>query len=334
VTELDFKVYGMKLQPGDAQEDADPFELCQNKEIIGVGWRLDNDRSYDSFEEVYDYHKTVYQDRIEQDKKGTRLNQDGRLTAALRYILNEIEVGDYVWVNEGNQFALCKVNGDWELTAHLSGEEQDTFKKNDIHHYRSVDWVNIPYSLVPGYVRRKFSGRFGTLNELDSGINEDSKEVIKALHSQGDLKSDSALDRHQIGNKIRRANSERLFDILGGDETEDIVLSYLQSEGWRIIKSSTSNSQAKIECEMRTEQDGESMPGYVQVKTGDAEVNPDSYEEYTEDGKMIFFVQSGVNVEGREGMSAIDSKTIHEYMSSNYNYLPNETLLKLDFAFK
>lgn len=334
MTELDFKVYGMKLQPGDAQEDANPFEHCQDEEIIGVGWGLDNDRSYGSFKEVYDYHKAVYQDRIEQGKKGTRLNQDGRLTAALRYILDEIEVGDYVWVNEGNRFALCKVNGGWELTAHLSGEEQETFKKNDIHHYRSVDWVNLPYSLVPGYVRRKFSGRFGTLNELDSGINEDSKEVIKALHSQGNLKSDSALDRHQIGNKIRRADSERLFNILGGDETEDIVLSYLQSEGWRIIKSSTSNSQAKIECEMRTEQDGESVLGYVQVKTGDAGVNPDTYEEYTEDGKMIFFVQSGVNVEGRERMSAIDSKTIHEYMASSYNYLPNETLLKLDFALK
>lgn len=332
MTETDFTVYGMKLQPEGAEADADPFELCQDEEIIGVGWGLDNDRSYDSFDEVFDYHKGVYDDRIDQGKKGTRLNKDGSLTAALRYILDEMEVGDYVWVNEGNQFALCKVDGDWQLTAHLSGEEKAKFKKNDVHHYRSVDWANIPYSLVPGYVRRKFSGRFGTLNELDNGINEDSKQVIEALHSQGDLDSDSSLDRQQIGAKISRADSDRLFDILGGDETEDIVLSYLQSEGWRIIKSSTSNSQAKIECEMRTEDEGESVPGYVQVKTGDAGVNPDSYEEYTEDGEMIFFVQSGVNVESRDGMSSLDSPTIHEYMASNYNYLPNETLLKLDFA--
>jgi len=95
---------------------------------------------------------------------------------------------------------------------------------------------------------------------MDSGITEESKQVIKALHSQGDLDSDSSFERERVAEKIDRADTERVFDILGASETEDIAISYLQSEGWRIIKSNTSNSQAEIECEMRKEED-DTSPG-------------------------------------------------------------------------
>lgn len=165
---------------------------------------------------------------------------------------------------------------------------------------------------------------------MNSGVTEESKQVIEALHSQGNLDSDSSFER--VAEKIERADTERVFDILGTSETEEIVISYLQSEGWRIIKSSTSNSQAEIECEMRKEEDCTSTAGYLQVKTGSASLSPESYTEYTEDGEMIFFVQSGLDVECGDGMSAIDPETLHEYMVEECNYLANEPLLKLDFA--
>ncbi|WP_436934098.1 hypothetical protein [Halovenus marina] len=331
MSELDFTVYGMKLQPGAAEEGSDPFRFCKEKEIIGVGWSLE-DQEYDSIDEVYETHRQVYERRLEEGEPTGRLLEDGRMNAPLRYILKEMDVGDFVWVNENNHFALCKIESDWRVAANLSADEFDQYDERDIQHFRKVDWVDVPYALVPGYVRRKFSGRFGTLSEMDKGITEDAKQVIRSLHSQDNLESDGDLDRKEISRKINSAETTRLFDILGSEETEDIVISYLQSEGWRLIKSSTSNSQAKIECEMRKEVDGESVPGYLQVKTGSAGLEPDSYVEYATAGKMIFFVQSGIDVTYQEGMTAIDPVTIHEYMKSDYNYLPNETLLKLDFA--
>jgi len=332
MSDVDFSVYGMKLNPGAADPGSKPFAFCKRESIIGVGWSLDDEEDYESIQEVYEYHKEVYERRTSQGKEGTRLNEDGRLTAAIRYILKEIEVGDYVWVNKQNQFALCKVTSDWRLAANLTGEQQEEYDRRDLQHFRDVDWVDVPYSLVPGYVRRKFSGRFGTLNRMDSGVTEKSKQVIEALHSQADLDSGSSFERKRVAEKIERADTERVFDILGASETEDIAISYLQSKGWRIIKSSTSNSQAEIECEMRKEEDGTSIAGYLQVKTGSAGLSPESYTEYAEDGEMIFFVQSGLDVECRDGMSAIDPETLHEYMIQDYNYLPNEPLLKLDFA--
>ncbi|WP_440009017.1 hypothetical protein [Halomicrococcus sp. SG-WS-1] len=332
MSDLDFSVYGMKLNPGAADPESEPFDFCKRESIVGVGWSLNNEKDYERIEEVYEHHKEVYERRTSQGKKGTRLNEDGRLTAAIRYILKGIEVGDYVWVNEQNHFALCKVTNDWRVAANLSGEKQKEYDRRDLQHFREVDWVDVPYSLVPGYVRRKFSGRFGALNRMNSGVTKESKQVIKALHSQGDLDSDSSFDRKQIAKKINRADTDRVFDILGASETEDIVISYLQSEGWRIIKSSTSNSQAEIECEMRKEEDGTSIAGYLQVKTGSASLSPESYTEYTRNGEMIFFVQSGLDVSNRDGISAINPETLHEYIGKEYNYLPNEPLLKLDFA--
>jgi len=323
---------GWKLNPGVADPGSKPFEFCKRESIVDVGWSLDDEEDYESIEEVYEYHKEVYERRTSQRKEGTRLNEDGRLTAAIRYILKKIEVGDYVWVNKQNQFALCKVTGDWRVAANLAGEKHEEYDRRDLQQFRDVDWVDIPYSLVPGYVRRKFSGRFGTLKRMDSEVTEESKQVIKALHSQGDLDSDSSFERERVAEKIERADTERVFDILGASETEDIAISYLQSEGWRIIKSSTSNSQAEVECEMRKEGDGTSIAGYLQVKTGSASLSPESYTEYAEDGEMIFFVQSGLDVKCRDGMSAIDPESLHEYMVEGYNYLPNEPLLKLDFT--
>ena len=332
MTDTDFDVYGMKLQPGDADDDVDVFDFCREEGVVGVGWGGIEDKGYETAEEVRQAHLEKQARRAEQGKGTGEVLSDDRLNAPLRYLLNEMEPSDFVWVNEGNEFALCQVAGDWNVAYNLSESEFERYVSHDIIHFRPVDWVDVPYELVPGYVRRRFSGQFGTMQQMDTGVTEESKTVLKALHSQGELNTTRSLDRARIADKVADAETDRVFDILGSEETEDIVISYLQSEGWRIIKSSTSNSQAKIECEMRTEEGGQSVAGYLQVKTGSAGLNPDSYEEYAEAGRMFFFVQSGVSVEYREDMVAIEPEAIHEYMVSDYQYLPNESLVKLDFA--
>lgn len=327
MSNTDFAVYGMKLQPGDIEGT---FEFCQSESIVGVGWGLEN-KSYNSISEVKATHQDVVDKRNEKGKEIQRMNKDGRLYAPIRYILKDIEKGDYVWVNEGNKFALCKVQSDWNVTPNLDKETADQYSQYGIHHFRDVEWTDISYSLVPGFIRRKFSRRYGTLKEMDDGINEKSKLVMEALHGKDESVSDSSLDRVTIANKIKNTDAKQVFDILGPDETEDIVISYLQSKGWRIIKSSTDSSQAKIECEMRREKNGGSVLGYLQVKTGSAGVDPTTYKEYAESGEMIFFVESGVDVKDHDGMSEITPGTIQDYIIDNYNYLPNESMVKFDF---
>lgn len=167
---------------------------------------------------------------------------------------------------------------------------------------------------------------------MDKGVNADSKAVLKALHSHNNLENTDSIDRATMAAKVETADTDRIFDILGSEEVEDIVLSYLQSHGWHIIKSSTSTSQAKIECEMRTKREGQSVAGYVQVKTGTTSLNPDSYQEYADAGQMFFFVQDGITVRDRDSMVAIEPETIKHFIASESHYLPTGPLLKLDFA--
>jgi len=325
--DAEFTVYGMKLQPGDHK---DTFSFCKEESIIGIGWPLE-DKQYSSVEEIKSSHEKIAERRKEEGKKVERINADGRLYAPLRHMIININRGDYVWVNEGNQFALCKIQSDWDVTSNLDRDDGKRYSNNGIHHFRYVDWVDIPYSYVPGFIRRKFARRYGTLKEMDDGINEKSKIVIQALHSYDDIQSENSLNRKAIAKKISNADTKFIFTLLDQNETEDIVISHLQSEGWRVIKSSTSSSQAKIECEMRREVDERPVLGYLQVKTGSATANPKNYQEYADSGEMIFFVESGIDVDNYERMSTIEPETIKNYMVENYNYLPSETLLKLDF---
>lgn len=331
MSELDFTVYSMKLQPGGAAPSTDPYGFCREESIVGVGWKA-GEGPFETVEEIHNAFKRKAERRAEEGKETEEILSDGRMNTALRYILKEMDAGDYVWVNDGNEFALCRVTGDWQVTQNLSEEEKPRYEKRDVQHFRPVDWVTIPYSLVPGFVRRKFLRPFGTASEMNKGINDESKEIIQSLHSQGEFQSDRSLDRGAIAEKIERAASDRIFDILGPSETEEIVFNYLQSKEWRIDISSAGDTQAVIECEMRREERGDSVLGYLQVKTGSAGVDPATYEKYAEAGRMIFFVQSGVDVGDRQNMHSIDPETIQEYMITDINYLPNEPLLKLDFS--
>jgi len=331
MSKLDFTVYAIKLQPGGAEEGTDPFGFCREEEIVGVGWKA-GDEAYTSVEEIHEALLQKAERRAEDGKETEEILADGRLHAPLRYILKEMEVGDYVWVNDENEFALCRVTDNWEAAPNLPEKEKQRYENRDLQHFRPVEWVDVPYSSVPGFVRRKFLRPFGTLSEMDDGINKDSKQIIKSLHAQSDFESDQTLNRDAIAEKLRKVDTDRVFDILGPEETEEIIFNFLQSKGWRIDISSTGDTQAVIECEMRREEKDNSVLGYLQVKTGSAGVDPSTYEKYANAGQMIFFVQKGLDVDDRQNMESIEPNTILEYMISDINYLPTEPLLKLDFS--
>jgi hypothetical protein len=278
MTEEDFTVYAMKLQPGEAADSTSPYEFCREEEIFGVGWKPPGNKTYDTVEEIHEAFKQKAKRRSEEGKDTDEILGDGRLNTALRYILKEMELGDYVWVNEGNEYALCRIEGDWETAQNLTKDRRKQYQRRDVQHFHPVDWVDIPYSLIPGFVRRKFLHPFGTASKMDKGITTDSKEILRLLHSQGEVESDRLLNREAIAEKIDRADKDRIFNILGPNETQEIVLNYLQSEGWRIDLSSAGDTQAVIECEMRREKRGEPVLGYLQVKTGSAGVDASSYE--------------------------------------------------------
>lgn len=124
-THDNFSVYRLKIQSDEAASDADPYEFCKERDIIGIGWNYNRERFLDDedFERIdavpdqetaIDRHNEIadkYREVKDDDFTPTRVKQNGDLRAPLRYMISEMEEGDHVWVNEGSEFAVCQVDG-------------------------------------------------------------------------------------------------------------------------------------------------------------------------------------------------------------------------------
>ncbi|WP_276302556.1 hypothetical protein [Halorussus lipolyticus] len=314
-----FNVYKMRLKPGSADDDATPFKFCKEKEIVGVGHEIYMDRTYENVENVEEAHWEYEAEHYDPDNR-SRFRQDGELDSDLRYILKEIEEGDYIWVNKENTFGLCKVTGDWEVLPNLPEEERDKYMKNDIQNFRYVDWAIIPYFAVPGFVRRQFSGRFGTIARIRKPINDTTRALIERLFEQDDYHRQDEFLWTEIQTYVEETPADELINLLGPTATEDLVLLYLQEQGWKLVGSSLSNTQAKIECEMYR---GDEL-SYVQVKSGNASVNPSNFENY--DGTVFLFVGDDLNLESYEHIHQIDPDDVMAYLHKNIEEAPHDVL--------
>ncbi|GGL64375.1 hypothetical protein [Halocalculus aciditolerans] len=334
--DLGFTVYALKLQPAG---ETGFFEACRDAGVIGAGW--DPQRSCASPAEIEQAHK-----ELGKDPNHDRTTNSGDLRHELRYIVKEMSDGsgdapqDYVWVNEGSEFALCKVTSEC-TTSHDVSESlrEDLTNENgtQIHNIRHVDWTDIPVEFVPGYVKRKFTGRFGTLNRMKKGVDSDAKRVIRELHSVDDFDNERTLDFERLEKKLDSMGPGKLFSILDADDTEELVLDYLQSNGWRITKYSTGDSQAKYECELRRVTNGTRETGFVQVKSGDASLNPEDYFDLADEGHVFLFSSPGDNGEpqlsvDRERLTVIPPRRLADHFQTNTRWLPTPTLLRLSFS--
>lgn len=334
--DLDFTVYAIKLQPAGEKGF---FEACREAEVIGTGWSPE--QSCNSPAEIEKAHK-----QIGQDPDHKRTTKSGKLRHELRYIVKEMSDGsgdapaDYVWVNEGGEFAICKVTSECTTSFDVSKSlRQKLTNKNgtQIHNIRHVEWTDVPVEFVPGYVKRKFTGQFGTLKEMHKGIDDDAKQVIKKLHSTDDFNRERTLDLGAIDSKLDSLQTGKLFNILDADDTEELVLDYLQSDGWRVTKYSTGDSQAKYECELRRVTDDKREAAFVQVKSGNASINAGKYEELAEEGEVFLFSSPDDDgqqqlSENREGITVIPPDDLADYLRRNYRWLPTPTLLRLSFS--
>lgn len=333
---FDFTVYAIKLQPNG---ETGFFEACREEEVIGTGW--DPKESCDSPEEIETAHRRVHE---HVDHK--RVTKGGKLYHPIRYIVKGMKDGsgdepaDFVWVNEGAEYALCKVTSECTTSHDVSNElEQKLTNENgtQIHDIRHVEWTDVPVEFVPGYVKRKFTGQFGTLKKFDKGVDEDAKRVIKQLHAVDDFDNERAIDFEELESRLEAMDTGKLFSILDADDTEELVLDYLQADGWRITKYSTGDSQAKYECELRRATDGSREVGFVQVKSGDASVDPTEYDELAEQGQVYLFSSPDDDGEkqlevSRENITSIDPGALAGHLQENLQWLPTPTLLRLSFS--
>lgn len=213
----------------------------------------------------------------------------------------------------------------------VESELQDELARNDIRNFRSANWEVVPYPLVPGFVKRRFAGQGSTLSKMH--IEPEEKAITKHVHETGEIEEATDQTAESVSSKLEAGVSpKRFFELLGPAEIEDVVLLYLQTgtDSWAVIKSTTSSSEATIECELRRINDGSIERAFLQVKSGDATISPESYEEKADYGHVFFFAQSEVSVEERDNMSVITEDDILTFAREQTGLLPDAVLRKLD----
>lgn len=320
---MTFNVYKMRLDPGDADEGTDPFEFCKDEEVIGVGHRIYADRSYETLDQVKQAH-WEYEAEYYDPNNRSRFNNDETLDHELSYILEDMEEGDYVWVNRGNRYALCRVSGDWEVMPNVSQEDRERYDAHDIQNFREAEWSEIPYFAVPGFVRSHFSGPFGTIKRMRTGVNHSTRDLIERLFEQDEYDQRDKFNLDAIEAYIDEATTQELTDLLGPIGTEDLVLLYLQSNGWKLVGSSMSKNQAEIECEMHR---GDEV-GYVQVKSGNATIDPSDFEDY--EGTVYLFAGDDMDLGSYESICQISADDVFTYLRENTEEAPHEVLSEIE----
>ncbi len=314
----------MKLQPA---KQTGFYDACRQHNIIGTGWDPNGpQKSPDDIEQAH--------------RAAGRTTKSGRLRHELRYIIHGMNSGedgspsDYVWVNEGSKYAICKVKSECVTSYDVKEElREDLTNENgaQIYNIRRVEWTDVPVNFVPGYVQRKFTGRFGTLNKMKTGVDADAKRVIQHLHSIDDFDTERSVSLDKLQSAVEALDADTLFSILDADDTEELVLDYLQSKGWRLTKYSTGDSQATYECELRRVTDQNRETAYVQVKSGSATVDPQDYTELAKQGRVFLFS----NLMGTEedsipqNISVLEPNELMQHLQENLGWLPMPTLLRL-----
>jgi len=280
-SKTDFSVYRLKIQPGGAKDGTDPYEFCKDEGVVGIGWGYndvpftDEDdlgrvESLPSVEAATTRHNDIerrFSERKGDDYTPTRVKQNGELKSSLRYMLSEIEEGDLVWVNEGSEFAVCQITGDWQADLDLEADKQAQYARNDVRNFRDAEWNVVPYTMVPGFVKRRFAGQGSTLSKMH--IEEERKAITEQIFSIGEFEESRDGLVESITTKLNGDVAPvDVLEILDPVEVEDIVLLLLQSgnDGWSIIKSTTNSSEADVECELRRIIDDRVERAFVQVK--------------------------------------------------------------------
>lgn len=267
------------------------FNYCLNKQLLGVGWRVNSQKNTKKWEE---YEREAS-------------NEHGDLQIC-RYIKNHVAKGDLVWTRDPKgQYYLARVTSEWEYW------ESDESKNNDIDiaNIFRVAFKAIPSDAVPG----KVVACFRPSKTIQPIRDETVMEYTKYLWNKFSDESIYPVDK---------SNFPDIFTMLDDEETEDLVFLYLQSKGWYVIPHSRKGDTMSFEylaIRPSTNISGKET-ALTQVKTGDTPISVELYGGYPE---TVYLFQSKELYHGRapDNVVCIKRKELLEFLDESFNWLPD-----------
>ncbi|MDR2088168.1 MAG: hypothetical protein LBP73_02315 [Clostridiales Family XIII bacterium] len=269
-----------------------------NNEIIGVGWMKIRTK-----EDRYDMIRTEAQAFYANGTKGAI-----RAVNAMR----QMQTRDLIWTRLDGVYYLCKVGEKLWKDRVITAEHE----RLDLCNFVSAKWLKIgTEDEVPGKAIASFRARGSVQRVRD--IEEISKRVWNAKWGNKDYET--------VQMSIRD-----IWGMLSADETESLVLLYLQNKGYYIYATTLKRDTSEIECVM-VKNDGSHLL-FPQIKTGNTGLSGNDYNKFTEDGNRVLLFATSENYD-KNTNPLIEYLTKHEmgkFVLGRREILPKSVLHWMD----
>ena len=283
----------LKPSPREGITYENVLSFCREENIIGVGWEqiICKDDDY-----------TLLKKEIEESPYEKKISTFRSINA-----MRMMRPGDLIWTRLGqdaSEYYLCRVGNKIWKDRVITERHYD----HNIIQFVSAKWIKIgKEDHVPGKVINSFIPA-ATVQRI-SDVTEVSKYIWNhycdniALHY----------------NDVKERN---LWDVIGSEDLECLVLLYLQCNGYYIISSTLKKGTGKYEVAMISH-DG-THRCYPQVKR----VTPLPAENYAQrarkDEKIVLFTTSERYGEKKyPNVECLTKKQLEHFMRTHYSILPD-----------
>jgi len=233
------------------------IDHCLERKVVGIGWPLASPNAGPQ-------SKSEYLSAAEQQYKG--------LSRSVASFLRNPKIGDLIWIrSRRGVYYLAKIVGEWRY------EGDEVARSFDVVNVYPVEFVTVgKIENVPGKVRAAFRPS-NTFQRISDTATERYSEAL--------YRESSNLPPLLIGN----AKENDLFSLLSDRDIEDLVLIYLQVEGWILIPSTREKDTQHTEFRLVHATTAEAAD--VQVKSGRTPLDASCYKD---SDKVFLFAASGI----------------------------------------
>lgn len=226
-------------------------KYCRQAGLVGVGWHVPGVEDGASLSDVLTAVKQEW--------------PDGKTGAdTIARLANQVANGDLMWTRDSlGRHWIGQITGPWRYDTSANSVQYD------LYNIRPCHWLVEAYRdyEVPGAVVRSFTGRGQTLARI--GDHPVAIRVSEMMWAK-------ASDPNAV---IPPVTAEQaMTDLLDPIDVEDVVLLYLQHQGWLLLPSTRMHDTPMYEAALRHPGTGE--VAVVSVKSGNS--NPVEIPELVE----------------------------------------------------
>lgn len=264
-------IWAIPIHVNENKKQIDAFNFCLKKSIIGIGWETSKTISGNSIdcESIFNnYSNFIGNPKLSSFEKYVRS-------------YNQISKDDLIWTRSGNEYYLCRFTGEKidYFRNILTPEEIKKHDEYDIWHGLKCEFVKVgTQESVTGTIVNIFCA--GGIRHFAKNVEKTKEFSMRLYNKLTSTKYYDIVDEEPID-----------IDNMKPEELEELVTTYLQVEKNLGVYTRTCKANTKTyECVMFNKQNF--TKSYVQVKTGEINLDDADYKNIYSNNKFYFYSNS------------------------------------------